>query len=223
MVTSTRKSSKMPRPHKPSAKARTNSSKISKSEPKQHVLKKFINPETIDKEPTSVPSEPSASPIETPVNVFDVKYTLAIYCMLGTTPIFTDTKKFKLGQFQLQDFTDTIIKKLAKAVNNTKYTAEWESATVVISADRFSKAQWISVDVEEESRWKVIEEWIEELMIKKCVNVTAKLTVIYRKLERDDVESQDEDKEPKRGAKVQNRTLNEVSKNRAQQTRCSRI
>jgi len=58
-------------------------------------------------------------------------------------------------------------------------------------------------------------------MIKKRVNVTAKLTVIYRKLERDDVESQDEDEEPKRGAKVQNRTSNEVSKNRAQQTRCS--
>ena len=58
-------------------------------------------------------------------------------------------------------------------------------------------------------------------MIKKRVNVTAKLTVIYRKLERDDVESQDEDEEPKRGAQVQNRTSNEVSKNRAQQTRCS--
>jgi len=60
-------------------------------------------------------------------------------------------------------------------------------------------------------------------MIKKRVNVTAKLTVIYRKLERDDVESQDEDEEPKRDTKVQNRTLNEVSKNRGQQTRCSRI
>jgi len=73
-------------------------------------------------------------------------------CMLGTILIVTDTKKFKLRQFQLQDFTGTIIKKLAKAVNNAKYTAEWESATLVISADRFSKAQWISVDVEEESR-----------------------------------------------------------------------
>ena len=60
-------------------------------------------------------------------------------------------------------------------------------------------------------------------MIKKRVNVTAKLTVIYRKLERDDVESQDEDEEPKRDTKVQKRTLNEVSKNRGQQTRCLRI
>ena len=213
----------MPRPRKPSAKARANSSKISKPEPKQRAPQKFVHPETIDKEPTPVPSSPPASPIETSVDVSDVKYTLAMSCMLGTAPIFTDTKKFKLGQFQLQDFTGTIIKKLAKAVNNAKYTAEWESATVVISADRLNKAQWISVDVEEESRWKVIEEWIEEFMVKKRVNVTAKLTVIYRKLERDDVESQDEDEEPKRGAKVQNRTLNEVSKNRAQQRRCSRI
>jgi len=142
-------------------------------------------------------------------------------CMLSTIPIFADTKKFKLGQFQLQDFTGSIIKKLAKVVNNAKYTAEWDSATVVISADRFAKAQWISVDVEEESRWKVIEEWIEEFIVKKRVNITAKLTVVYRKLERDDVESQDKNEEPKRGAKVQNRTLNEVSKNRAKQRRCS--
>ena len=202
MGATTRKTSQTPQPCKPSAKARANASKISKPEPKPRVSKKFINPDTIGKELTPEPPELSPSPIEIYVDVSDVKYTLSMSCMLGATTVFTDTKKFKLGEFQLQNFTGIVIKKLAKAANTAKYTVEWDSATVVISADRFAKAGWISIDVEEESKWKVIEEWIEEFMIKKRVNITAKLVVHYQKVERDDVESSDEDKPPGRGAKV---------------------
>ena len=39
-------------------------------------------------------------------------------------------------------------------------------------------------------------------MIKKRINITAKLVVHYQKVERDDVESSDENKPPGRGAKV---------------------
>ena len=39
-------------------------------------------------------------------------------------------------------------------------------------------------------------------MIKKRVNITAKLVVSYRKVERDDVEFSDEDEPPGKGAKV---------------------
>ena len=223
MGATTRKSSQTPHSRKPSAKARTNASKKSNSESKPRVPIKFVNPDTIVVESTPAPSEPSPSPIEISVNVSDVKYTLAMSCTLGTTPIFTDTKKFKLGQFQLQDFTGSIIKKLAKAVNSGKYTVEWDHATVVISADRFAKAGWISVDVEEESKWKVIEEWIEEFMVKKRINITAKLVVVYRKVERDDVESSDEDEPPKRGAKVRYRPYLEFSDFRVQRTKCSTV
>jgi hypothetical protein len=202
MGATTPKASQTPRPRRPSAKARANAAKMSKSEPKPRVPKTFVDPEAIVVESSPEPSEPSPSPIERSVDVSDVKYTLAMSCMLGTTPVFTDTKKFKLGQFQLQDFTGTVIKKLAKVVNNGRYTVEWDCGTAVISADQFSKAGWISVDIEEESKWETIEEWIEEFMVKKRVNITAKLVVVYRKVERDDMESQDEDVEPKKGAKV---------------------
>jgi hypothetical protein len=181
---------------------RANASKISKPEPKTHVPKKFVNPDTPVAEPTPEPLESSPPPIEVPVDVSDVKYTLAMSCMLGATSIFTDTKKYKLGQFQLQDFTSVVIKKLVKATNSAKYTVEWDSATVVISSDRYPKAGWSSIDVEEDSRWKVIEEWIEEWMIKKRVNITVKLVINYQKVERDDAESSDEDKPSGKGSKV---------------------
>jgi hypothetical protein len=202
MPPSTRKMAQTPRPRKPSAKARANASKISKPEPKTHVPKKFINPDALEAEPTPEPMESSPPPIEVPIDVSDIKYTLAISCMLGVTSIFTDTKKFKLGQFQLQDFTGTVIKKLVKATNSAKYTVEWDSATAVISHDYCLKTRWISIDVEEDSRWKVIEEWIEEWMVKKRDNITVKLVINYGKVERDDIESSNEDKLPRRRAKV---------------------
>jgi hypothetical protein len=122
MSVTTRKTSQTPRPRQLSVKASANDAKMSKSEPKPLVPKTFVNPEAIVVESSPEPSEPSPSPIERSVDVSDVKYTLAMFCMLGTTPVFTDTKKFKLGQFQLQDFTGTVIKKLAKVVNKGRYT-----------------------------------------------------------------------------------------------------
>ena len=202
MGVTTRKISQNLRPRKPSAKARANSSKISQSEPKPHASKKFIHPNDMDKEPMPEPSEPPLSPIEMSVDVSHVKYNLAMSCMLGTAHVFTDTKKFKLKQFQLQDFTGTIIKKLAKAANPAKYKVEWDSATAVISADRFGKAGWISVDIEEDTKWKVIEEWIQEFMIKKRINITVKLVVIYRKIVREELEVSDEDTPVEKGGKV---------------------
>jgi hypothetical protein len=202
MPPSTRNMAQTPRPRKPSAKARANASKISKPEPKTHVPKKFVSPDALVAEPTPELLESSPPPIEVPIDVSDVKYTLAMSCMLGATSIFTDTKKYKLGQFQLQDFTGTVIKKLVKAINSAKYTVEWDSATAVISYDRCAKAGWLSIDVEEDSRWKNVEEWIEEWMIKKRDNITVKLVINYGKVERDDMESSDEDKSSGRGAKV---------------------
>jgi hypothetical protein len=202
MGVTTRKVSQNPRPRKPSAKARANSSKISQSEPTRRASKKFVDPNDMDKEPTPEPSEPPLSPIEISDDVSDVKYNLAMSCMLGTAHVFTDTKKFKLKQFRLQDFTGNVIKKLAKAANPAKYIVEWDSATAVISADRFGKAGWICVDVEEDTEWKVIEEWIREFMVKKRVNITVKLVVNYRKIVRDDLEVSDEDAPAEKGAKV---------------------
>ena len=191
-----------PRPRKPSAKARANASKILKPEPKTRVPKKFIDPNTIGNKLTPEPSESSPPPVGVLVDVSDVKYSLVMSCMLDATSIFTDTKKFKLRQFQLQEFTGSLIKKLVKASNSVKYTVEWDSATAVISADRFPKTEWISIDVEEDSNWKEIEEWIEEWIVKKRVNILVKLVITYRKVERDDVESSDEERPSGRSVKV---------------------
>ena len=103
-------------------------------------------------------------------------------CMLCPTSIFSNTKKNKLSQFNFRDFSVNMIKKLAKASNNAKYTVEWESATAVISADHVSKPNWSHVVVEEDSNWKEIDEWIEEWMRKKRDNITVRLTVIYQKV-----------------------------------------
>jgi hypothetical protein len=101
MPPSTQKMAQTPRPCKLSTKARANTSKILKSEPKTYVPKKFINPDALEAESTLEPIESSLLSIEVPIDVSDIKYTLAISCMLGITSIFIDTKKFKLRQFQL--------------------------------------------------------------------------------------------------------------------------
>ena len=59
---------------------------------------------------------------------------------------------------------------------------EWDSITTIISYDHYIKAGWISIDVEEDSRWKVIEEWIEEWMIKKYDNIIIKFIINYDKI-----------------------------------------
>ena len=79
---------------------------------------------------------------------------------------------------------------------------EWDSITAIISYDRYTKIGWLSIDMEEDSRWKNIEEWIEEWMIKKYDNITIKLIINYDKIEWDDMESSDEDKSSGRDIKV---------------------
>ena len=95
-----------------------------------------------------------------------------------------------------------MIKKLAKASNNSKYAIEWESATAVILADHVAKANWIHVGVEEDSNWLDVEEWIEEWMRKKRDNIIVRPTVIYQKVARDDIESSDDENVPAKGSKV---------------------
>lgn len=67
MTASTRKSSKMPRPRKPSAKARANSSKISKVESKQRVVKKFINPDSTPNLGVAASSTPTLTAMSYPM------------------------------------------------------------------------------------------------------------------------------------------------------------
>ena len=202
MGAQTRKSANAPRARTPSAKVRANTRKISKSVPKRVKPKVFINPDTISKESTPVPSEPSPPPVEQVEDVSDIKYNLAMSSMLGPTSVFSDTKKNKLGQFSFRDFSVNMIKLLAKAANNAKHLVEWESATAVISADRVAKTNWIHLRVEEDSNWKEVEEWIEEWMRKKRDNIAVRLTVNYQKVARDDVESSDDDAVPGKTSKV---------------------
>jgi hypothetical protein len=86
-----------PHPHKPNAKAYTNASKISKPESKTYVPKKFVSPDILITESTSELLESSPPSIEVSIDISDIKYTLAISYILGTTSIFIDTKKYKLG------------------------------------------------------------------------------------------------------------------------------
>ena len=105
MGTQTCKSMKTSRNHAPSAKARANSQKISKSALKRVKSKGFINPDTLSKESTPAPLESTPPPVEQLEDVSDIKYNLAMSCMLGSTSIFSDTKKNKLRQFSFRDFT----------------------------------------------------------------------------------------------------------------------
>ena len=93
MGAQTRKSANAPRAHTPSAKVYANTRKISKSVPKRVKPKVFINPDTISKESTPVPSEPSPPTVEQVEDVSDIKYNLAMSYMLGPTSVFSDTKK----------------------------------------------------------------------------------------------------------------------------------
>ena len=60
---------------------------------------------------------------------------------------------------------------------------EWDSITTIISYDHYIKTGWISIDIEKDSRWKIIEEWIEEWMIKKYDNIIIKFIINYDKIE----------------------------------------
>jgi hypothetical protein len=97
MPPSTWKMTQTPRPRKPSAKAYTNTSKISKSESKTHVPKKFISPDILIAESTPELLESSPPSIEVSIDISDIKYILAISYILDIISIFIDIKKYKLG------------------------------------------------------------------------------------------------------------------------------
>jgi hypothetical protein len=60
---------------------------------------------------------------------------------------------------------------------------KWDSIIIIISHNHYPKIGWISIDIKKDSRWKMIEEWIEEWMIKKYDNITIKLIINYDKIE----------------------------------------
>ena len=79
---------------------------------------------------------------------------------------------------------------------------EWDSIITIISYDHYIKIGWFSIDMEKDSRWKNIEEWIEEWMIKKYNNIIIKFIINYDKIKWDDMESSNEDKSSGRDIKI---------------------
>ena len=59
---------------------------------------------------------------------------------------------------------------------------EWDSIITIISYNYYIKIGWISIDIKKDSRWKIIEEWIEEQMIKKYDNIIIKFIINYDKI-----------------------------------------
>ena len=117
-----------------------------------------------------------------------------------TTPDLSTISLIYVASFLRSEYT---LNANANFFNDTRI----QSATVVISADCVMKANRIYVSVEEDLNWKEVEEWIEEWMRKRRNNITMRLTVIYQKVFRDDLESSSDENVPAKGSKVRHRTI----------------
>ena len=87
--------------------------------------------------------------------------------MLNTHEFLADSDIVKLGEFIYQTSIIKCIRKLAKAGEDGDFETDWVNGRAVISARGVTKANHLSVIIEDENGWRKVEKFVERWM-KEC-------------------------------------------------------
>jgi hypothetical protein len=101
--------------------------------------------------------------------------------MLNTHEFLADSDIVKLGEFIYQTWIIKCIRKLAKAGEDGDFETDWDNGRAVISARGVTKANHLSVVIEDENGWRKVEKFVEHWMKEFKREIVVKLTGTWRK------------------------------------------
>jgi hypothetical protein len=177
---------KTPKPSKPLAVPNSAVNHVTKIK-----IKGFVHPDDADSIPASDDEVVIVPAPEVVIDVSGYTYTLQKCCMLGEVAIWEDTEFHKLNEFSYRQFDTMAIRKLDRAVLDSKTNFEWVSGQVTLCAKNIAVKNQLKINVEDDICWKKVEQGIERWMKEKKTEIVVKLLVQYRKVSKDNDESSD--------------------------------
>ena len=120
--------------------------------------------------PSPAPStSPAMSESELPgeIDVSNVQFTLSTSCILNAHEFLADSDIVKLEEFSYHTWNTKCIRKFAKAGEDGDFDTDWISGRAVISARGVTKANHLSIIIEDENGWRKVEKFVERWM-KEC-------------------------------------------------------
>jgi len=132
-----------------------------------------------------------------PVHVKDISanvFTVNKLCLLDKEVVWSDADFVKLGEFSFREFHQQSVRKVNKAAEQDKKEFQWDSGKAVISSEKAKVAEAISIEVEDETGWKKVEQGVERWLKEKNKGaVSIKLSVLYRTIRTSESDSSETD------------------------------
>ena len=181
MPSTTRHASNAPRKRAPSRKVQENANKPQgRPRKRAKTQKKPVN--STPPSPASSTSKTVSEPeLPSEIDVSDVQFTLSTSCILNAHELLADSDIVKLGEFSYHAWNTKCIRKLAKAGEEGDFDMDWVNGSAVISARGITKANHLSIIIEDESGWKKAEKFVERWMKEFKREIVVKLTGTWRK------------------------------------------
>ena len=101
--------------------------------------------------------------------------------MLNAHEFLADSDIVKLGEFRYYMWITKCIRKLGKAGEDGDFDTDWDNGRAVISARGVTKANHLSIVIEDENGWRKVERFVERWMKEYKREIVVKLTVTWRK------------------------------------------
>jgi hypothetical protein len=125
---------------------------------------------------TASESEPPSE-----IDVSDIQFTVSTSCMLNAHEFLADSDIVKLGEFIYQTWIIKCLRKLAKAGEDGDFETDWVNGRAVISARGVTKANYLSIIIEDKNGWRKVEKFVERWMKEYKREIVVKLIGTRRK------------------------------------------
>src|SRR5579859_539948 len=181
MPSTTRHTSKAPRKRGPTRKVRENMNKPQGPPRKCAKTQKLPRNSTSASPAPSVAKSVSDSELPSEIDVSDVQFTVSTTCMLNTHEFLADSDIVKLDEFGYCNWITKCIRKLAKAGQDGDFETDWVSGRAVISARGVTKANHLTIVIEDVYGWRKVEKFVERWMKEFKREILVKLTGTWRK------------------------------------------
>jgi hypothetical protein len=120
--------------------------------------------------------------------------------MLNTHEFLADSDIVKLDEFGYTNWITKCIRKLAKAGTDGDFETDWVSGRAVISARGVTKANHLTIVIEDVYGWIKVEKFVERWMKESKREILVRLTGTWRKKKGNvfvDVDDEQETGKPK--------------------------
>src|SRR5579859_4670095 len=181
MPSTTRHASNAPRKRAPSRKVQENTNRPQGRPRKRAKTQKPLCNSLSSSPAPSVAKLVSDSELPSEIDVSDVQFTVSTTCMLNTHEFLADSDIVKLDEFGYTNWITKCIRKLAKAGTDGDFETDWVSGRAVISARGVTKANHLTIVIEDVYGWIKVERFVERWMKEFKREILVRLTGTWRR------------------------------------------